>query len=59
MLYQGQRARLLVELGLGEVIVDMPITDSINESQLPQKGEQVVMSIDPDKIMILNEETDQ
>jgi ABC-type Fe3+/spermidine/putrescine transport system ATPase subunit len=56
VLYHGQSARLVVDLGAGEVVVDMPITDVIGAVGLPQIGHVLTMMIDPHKIMLLQDE---
>jgi hypothetical protein len=56
ILYHGQSARLVVTLGAGQVLVDMPITDVDGSAGLPQVGQTIYISIDPHKIMILKDE---
>jgi spermidine/putrescine ABC transporter ATP-binding subunit len=56
VLYHGQSARLVVDLGAGQVVVDMPITEVIGVAGLPQVGTEVALSIAPHKIMVLQDE---
>ena len=56
VLYHGQSARLVIDLGSGQVVVDMPITDVVGTAGLPQVGSEIAISIAPHKIMILQDE---
>jgi spermidine/putrescine ABC transporter ATP-binding subunit len=56
VLYHGQSARVVVDLGAGQVVVDMPITEVIGAAGLPRIGTAVALSIAPHKIMVLQDE---
>ena len=56
VLYHGQSARLVVDLGAGQVVVDLPITEVIGAAGLPQIGTAVAVAIAPHKIMRLQDE---
>ncbi len=56
VLYHGQSARLVVDLGPDRVVIDLQITDVIGASGLPQVGDAVALSIESHKIMLLQDE---
>ncbi|MGY9047930.1 hypothetical protein P775_01250 [Puniceibacterium antarcticum] len=52
-LYHGQSVRLMIDLGAGQVMVDLPMSGT---AALPQIGQAVSLQVDSDKIMILADE---
>jgi hypothetical protein len=46
----------VVDLGAGQVVVAMPITEVIGAAGLPRIGTAVALSIAPHKIMVLQDE---
>jgi spermidine/putrescine transport system ATP-binding protein len=55
ILYHGQSARLVADLGAGQVLVDVPMSDAIGIGGLPNVADDVAISIAPQKIMLLKD----
>ncbi len=53
ILYHGQSVRLMINLGAGEVLVDLPMSGS---DGMPQVGDAVSLRVGADKIMVLADE---
>ncbi len=56
ILYHGQSARLVANLGAGQIVVDVPMSDAIGIGGLPNVADDVAISIAPQKIMLLKDE---
>ncbi|MDW4551639.1 ABC transporter ATP-binding protein [Defluviimonas sp. D31] len=53
LLYQGNSARIIVDLGGGQVAVDMQISGARRGSGVPEVGDEVQVQVAPDRIMAL------
>jgi len=56
VLYHGQSARVVVTVGAGTALVDLPISDMSGSTGLPHLGDKVGIAIEPHKIMVLADE---
>jgi ABC-type Fe3+/spermidine/putrescine transport system ATPase subunit len=56
ILYHGKSARVAVDLGGHQILVDLPISDVSDPAALPDEGTAVAVRIEPRNILILPEE---
>lgn len=56
IVYHGQSARIAIDLGPGQVLVDLQISDAAGSAAQLQEGEEIAIEVAPHKIMILADE---
>lgn len=55
VLYQGLAARILVNVGAGEIAIDQMLSETKENAHLPSEGDQITIEIDPHKIMVIEQ----
>jgi spermidine/putrescine ABC transporter ATP-binding subunit len=56
IVYHGQSVRIAIDLGSGQVLVDLQISDAAGLATQFQEGEDIAIEVAPHKIMILADE---
>ena len=56
VVYHGQSARIAIDLGPGQVLVDLQISDAAGSAAQIKEGEEIAIEVAPHKIMILADE---